>query len=373
MALEVELKLTLSPHHVESLKQQPLFRSEHIRELGTQRLGNTYYDTPDQQLTAHRVALRIRRKGEQLIQTLKSSGSSEAGLHSRHEWEWLLASEQLDYDLLKTAEWPKALHCETLQDKIQPVFSTDFNRTIWILDTLDQQGRTLKAEIALDQGMVTANGLEDPLCELELELLEGEATELVRFALELARHVPLYISDISKAERGYRLLDPESYSVTRQQPEFTSETSLEESFCALLQNELSLWPRYFEAWKFSRNWQYIPLALESLRNTCAFYETFTDIIPAEPDGVLDQLLTKLIRQVRDIDAWRRTALLADCSGSSWIEKHAERAASRMEVLLQTAEPGVLALLISEQLIEQSWRERWDEQKQLLAQRPLQEK
>ena len=155
MALEVELKLTLSPHHIESLKLQPLFRSKEIKELGTQVLKNTYYDTPDQQLSANKVALRIREKGDQLIQTLKSRGTSEAGMHSRHEWEWIIPDHQLDFAHLETAQWPKSLHCSDLQNSIIPVFSTDFTRTTWILDTVDHAGEPLKVEIALDQGEVT--------------------------------------------------------------------------------------------------------------------------------------------------------------------------------------------------------------------------
>jgi len=38
MATEIELKLTLSPHHIESLISQPLFRSRAIRALGSQEL-----------------------------------------------------------------------------------------------------------------------------------------------------------------------------------------------------------------------------------------------------------------------------------------------------------------------------------------------
>ncbi|MDO6514966.1 inorganic triphosphatase [Neptuniibacter sp. 2_MG-2023] len=370
MALEVELKLTLSPHHIESLKRQPLFRSQQIRELKTEQLGNTYYDTPDQLLTQHKVALRIRKKGEQLIQTLKSSGSSEAGLHSRNEWEWLLNSPELDFQLLASAEWPKALDSKTLQSNIAPIFTTNFQRTTWILDSLDSQGQVLKAEIALDQGTVTAAGKEDTICELEIELLEGNGSELVKFALKLAKHVPLYISDVSKAERGYRLLQPDNYEVHRTSAQLDADTSLEQAFIKLLKNELSLWPRYFEAWHFTNNWKFIPLALESLRNVSACYESFSSIIPAEPDGVIDKLLTKLIRQLRDIDAWRRTALLSGHKDNRWFKQQAEQAAARINVLLQTAEPGVLALLISEQLIEQTWRSRWNEHHKQLAKQTL---
>ncbi len=370
MAMEIELKLTLSPHHVGSLTSQPLFRSDAIKALGTQELKNTYFDTPDQLLTQHKVALRIREKGDQFIQTLKSSGISEAGLHSRKEWEWILPRPELDYQLLETAEWPAALKTPEAQAQISTAFTTDFTRTLWILDAQDYFGNPLKAEIALDQGAVRYAGREDPICELELELLEGEPTELIKFASDLAKRVPLYISDISKAERGYRLHTPDQYKVQRDRLSFPEDAAKEEIFCHLLMNELSLWPRYFEAWRFNRNWENITEALESLRNTDALFESFSDIIPVEPDGTISQLLIKLIRQLRDIDSWRRTAELTGRKDSIWHKEQAERAASRIDVLLQTAEPGLLALLLSMQLVNRSWRSRWSEQQEKLAQEPL---
>lgn len=370
MAAEVELKLTLSPHHVESLKLQPLFRSGIIKALGQQSLKNTYFDTPDQRLTQHKIALRIREKGDQLIQTLKTSGTTEAGLHSRQEWEWLLKSAELDYELLKTAEWPSELSAPEIQTSIEPIFTTDFTRTLWILDSIDFHGNPLKAEIALDQGKVSYKDREDSICELELELLEGDAGELIKFTADLAKHVPLYISDVSKAERGYRLHSPEDYVVNRQSVEIGEDDNKEDIFCKLLMNELNLWPRYIETWRFNRDWNNITLALESLRNIDALHETFSEIIPPDPEGIISQLLIKLIRQLRDLDSWRRAADLSGSHNTDWYQTQAERASSRVDVLLQTAQPGLLALLIAKQLVERSWRERWNEQHQSLAQQPL---
>jgi triphosphatase len=370
MAVEVELKLTLSPHHVDSLKSQPLFRSKAIKALGEQHLKNTYFDTPDQLLTQHKIALRIREKGTQLIQTLKTNGTTEAGLHSRKEWEWLLQAPQLDYDLLQSAEWPEALREPAVQASIGTVFSTDFTRTLWLLDTLDIHGNPLKAEIALDQGSVDYADKHDPICELELELLEGDPAELVRITAELAKHVPLLVSDVSKAERGYRLHNPEQYRVVRKAQQAAEEEPLEALFCRLLMNELSLWPRYFDAWHFTRDWDNITQALESLRNTDALYESFSSIIPPEPESTVSQLLIKLIRQLRDLDSWRRAAELTASQQSLWYQQQAEKAASRVDVLLQTAQPGLLALLIAQQLIERPWRQRWSTQHQQNAQEPL---
>lgn len=351
MALEVELKLTLSPHHVESLKLQPLLQSDKVTALGSQTLKNTYYDTPEHLLSQHKVALRIRQKGEQFIQTLKTLGTSEAGLHSRKEWEWVLPSADLDHDLLQSAEWPAVLASGDIQSAIDIAFHTDFTRTLWLLDTLDSQGNPLKAEIALDQGHVSYHGRTDPLCELELELLEGDAHELVNIALELARAVPLLISDISKAERGYRLHQASATPITRSDNDFSEDTTPDAVFGQLLAQELGLWTRCFETWKFAREHHYVLFALEALRNIGALYESFSDIAAIDLDGEINQRLLKLTRQLRDIDAWRRTAQLAGLSDHPRYQEQAQRAIARMEVLLQTTDPGILALLMANQLIQ----------------------
>ncbi len=46
-------------------------------------------------LANSQVALRIRRDGERLIQTLKSEGASVAGLSERNEFDWPLKSNRL--------------------------------------------------------------------------------------------------------------------------------------------------------------------------------------------------------------------------------------------------------------------------------------
>ncbi len=68
-------------------------------------------------------------------------------------------------------------------------------------------------EAALDLGKVVAGDNQEEICELELELRQGDAAALLELAAELAADLPLMPCDISKAERGYRLFDPNSYEV----------------------------------------------------------------------------------------------------------------------------------------------------------------
>ena len=44
-----------------------------------------YYDTDELDLARNKIAYRVRREGERLIATLKWSGKSEDGLHTREE------------------------------------------------------------------------------------------------------------------------------------------------------------------------------------------------------------------------------------------------------------------------------------------------
>jgi len=72
----------------------------------------------------------------------------------------------------------------------------------------------------MDQGSVQASQADDsnserflcelPLCELELELLDGDISHLWQLANQLCQATPLWLSDISKAERGYRLAIPDT-------------------------------------------------------------------------------------------------------------------------------------------------------------------
>ena len=94
MAKETEIKLRVSPESLATLCEHPVFATRNVGTWQTRELLNRYYDTDDFALANGQVALRIRRDGEQLIQTLKSKGASVAGLSERNEWDWYLKSNR---------------------------------------------------------------------------------------------------------------------------------------------------------------------------------------------------------------------------------------------------------------------------------------
>jgi inorganic triphosphatase YgiF len=199
--METELKLSLSEADLPRLLAHPLL----AQEGDTQRLLNTYFDTPDLALQQRRMAVRERLAGEQYLLTVKTAGQSQNGLSRRQEWEGPTTPGALQFDtLVDDAALTKDLM--GLRPNLQALFCTDFERRRWVIAHAGAQ-----IEMALDQGRIHVPGtdLSEPLLELELELLSGPESALMALA-EVLRQTPqgpvtLVPSDASKAQRGMAL------------------------------------------------------------------------------------------------------------------------------------------------------------------------
>lgn len=206
MLTETEIKLRLPDPLSVDPTALPLFTGRLSGGWQRVELLNQYFDTPELALDRAGYALRLRRDGDQIIQTFKGRGESLAGFSVRDEWDWYLDSDQLDLQLLAGLDLPEVLSPDTLS-RLQPLFRTDFLRTKGTLNwTFD--GRPVEVEVALDQGSAVAGERSSGICELELELRQGSPEALLAFALEVAEQLPMMPWDSAKAERGYRLLDP---------------------------------------------------------------------------------------------------------------------------------------------------------------------
>ena len=197
MIVETELKLHISPEHMQKLKRHPWLRSLSAARASTLKLYSIYYDTADLELRRSAMALRLRRVGKQFLQTLKGGGQVSAGLHQRNEWETPVPSGQLDFEALKACggELPHGV-----RSRLQPVFVTDFSRNMRLLDFEGAQ-----IELCMDSGEIRAGESSCPISELELELKSGSPQRLFELALALLDIVPLEVEHTSKAEYGYLL------------------------------------------------------------------------------------------------------------------------------------------------------------------------
>ena len=196
MAVETEIKLSLPPRAASGLDKHPLLAgSKPLR----QRLLNTYYDTPDLRLQRERIAVRYRKKGGQWLFTVKCAAPSAGGLARRNEWEVPGLPGEFDFSHVDDKKLRYLL--ESLRTELTPAFTTDFMRNAWIIEP--KAG--IRIELALDRGWIESNGRRAPICEVELELLEGNVDALFTAASALQTDLPLHPEVASKAERGYRL------------------------------------------------------------------------------------------------------------------------------------------------------------------------
>jgi len=195
MAEELEIKLSLTPV---ALNQAAEWLSAQTGvSIGAEKtLINRYYDTPAGDLNHQKVALRVRQAGDKYIQTLKTKGEFVDGAHRRQEWEWPLMGRELNIGLIADTPVGQDVNLAALQ----PVFETNFVRRIRMLE-----GSGTTIECVLDQGSILAGGQRRDLCELELELKQGDPGPLLDWARALAGRVPVFLNLISKAEQGYAL------------------------------------------------------------------------------------------------------------------------------------------------------------------------
>jgi len=200
MALETEIKLSLSASTARRLPAHRLLSdSKPLR----QKLVNTYYDTPDRRLQRKRLAVRYRQKGSEWLLTVKSDAPAPGGLAQRSEWEAPGQPGQFDFSHVDSPKLRRFL--EEALPELVPVFTTDFSRSLWVLTP--QEGT--RVEVALDRGKIVASDREEVICEVELELLDGNVGDLFAVALALQADLALHPASASKAERGYRLASDE--------------------------------------------------------------------------------------------------------------------------------------------------------------------
>lgn len=341
MVKETEIKLRASRATLAALREHPLLKKRNKSGWQRVELFNQYYDTPARELAGARVALRLRRDGEQYIQTLKSRGQSVAGLSERNEWDWYLAKPKLDLKKLDDSCWPASL-AELDKKTLQPLFTTDFVR-----DKAEIAWGRGKAKVvieaALDLGKVIAGEGEEEICELELELRQGEPAALLELACELAAELPLMPCDISKAERGYRLFDAGSYSLSLPAPQPSAEMPLDEAFAALAWHLLGASQRLAEQYRWSGHWSLLQDWLQQLVDLRALLASLGQAAPRASSRQLREQLDALLADWRPRlaagqldDSMRRNApalFAAELDGCRW---------------------GLLSLQLSHWLLNRGW-------------------
>lgn len=200
MSKEVELKLLFTQKHQNELIN--FFNNlKNSQLVNTNTLQNRYFDTADLALRAVDMGLRVRCCEGQSEQTIKTKGNLMGGLHSRLEYNVNIQGGEPQLSLFPEQIWRNTnINVDNIQQHLQCLFNTDFERTTWHVSFNNSV-----IEIAIDIGDIVTRNKKEKICELELELLSGEARDLIELAIMVAKDVPVRLGYASKAKRGYKL------------------------------------------------------------------------------------------------------------------------------------------------------------------------
>ena len=341
MQKETEIKLRVSRETLAALREHPLLKKRNKSGWERHELMNQYFDTPERDLARAKVALRLRRDGEEVIQTLKTRGQSVAGLSERNEYDWHLPKAKLDLKKLDGECWPEAL-AELDKKTLKAIFTTDFVRER--AEIAWGRGKSkVVIEAALDLGHVVVGKQKEEICELELELREGEPAALLELAAELAMTLPLMPCDISKAERGYRLHDAGSYALSLPAPQLTAETPLDDAFAALSWHLLGSSQRLAEQYRFNGHWRLLQDWVESLAELRALLSSLGQAAPRQSTHDLRLALDALLED------WRPLV-------QAGLDDEDVRKAAPEQFLEELQDPrwGLFSLNTSRWLLARSW-------------------
>ncbi|WP_380783451.1 CHAD domain-containing protein [Sphingomonas sp. R86520] len=217
---EIELKLEIELAAMDAFRANAVLAGTAFKDV--EQLS-TYFDTPQHDLRKAKISLRVRKIGERHVQTVKVSGSAAAGLFARPEWERDIAGPLPELD----AESPiRTLVGADILARIVPAFTVTVTRRQWLIE---QDGGTV--ELVADTGFVAVGERTTAISEIELELKSGPPTAIFSLARLLDRDVALRLGVLTKAERGYRLMEAAILGAEKaERLELASDATVAEAF-----------------------------------------------------------------------------------------------------------------------------------------------
>lgn len=309
---EIELKLALPTGDTSSLSKRlaglpVLARRKPIR----QNLHSVYYDTPQQILRHKRIALRLRRVGDeaspQWLQTLKTGNRDDSALSRRGEWEAPVPSATLALNVLQATPWSNFDPDGTVFQALTPIFSTTFERTSWTVRRRD--GSVI--EVALDIGQIVAGEKRAPICELELELKAGQPAALFELAQQIAATIAVLPANVSKAERGYSLTrDGFDMPLGAQPPKLSKQLSVSAAAGRVLREMFCQFTTNLNALRHSDDPEVVHQARVGWRRFKSSLRLFKPVLAANaaPSWQALQPMLSFLGELRDIDVARAETL-----------------------------------------------------------------
>jgi inorganic triphosphatase YgiF len=221
MGVEMELKFRVPARGLQGLAkaQIPGGRAD-AREESQQ--VSTYFDTAKHKLKRHGLSLRVRKKGDKHIQTIKTVAGASFG---RGEWETEIEGNTPDFGKVDGTPLQQ-FASKKLLHRLKPIFETSVHRVIVPVRT-----RRSEIELAVDRGSLIAGRRSRPIEELELELKTGRVADLFRLAKSVERKLGAELYFRTKSERGYELVSGKHDQAVFAEPiELRDEMTAEDAF-----------------------------------------------------------------------------------------------------------------------------------------------
>lgn len=286
MADEIELKLELTADGADAMESSG-FLPDHSK-IAAQR--SIYFDTADQRLAKAGLSLRIRRSGRTRVQTVKADGASAAGLFVRSEWERAVKDDIPILD--DTTPIPALLGKRT--SALAPAFEVKIKRRTWTLSEGEAQ-----IEMVLDRGEAVAGDRQAPICEIELELKDGDPAALFALARRIDAVAPVRLGVQTKAERGYRLTGPIATVFKAEAVTLASDLTAAQAFQHIAQSCLRQFRLNEDALLIDRNAAALHQARVSLRRLRSAFSIFKPVIGGDESARLGDDLRWLSGELGD--------------------------------------------------------------------------
>jgi triphosphatase len=295
---EIELKLEVAPSELEKILTHPLL-SERPDGSTTQTLHSTYFDTPNHALQQAGISLRVRRNGDQRIQTIKAARSPDGIALSRSEWEHEVDSDSPDYILAEETDLKPLIEHS---DSIQPVFRVTTLRT---LHNVAFESSII--EIAADDSTVEGKERTVSFGELELELKNGTPADLFHLAPTLSAATPLRLSFKTKAERGFEAVSGEQPTRVKALPvvlkrRMTSAAAFQRVGASCLQHLMANEAIVRRAPQADAVHQ-MRVALRRLRAAITLFKTVVEDERRDPIRAKLKWMANVLGEARDLDVY----------------------------------------------------------------------
>lgn len=203
MATEIEMKLSVPNEDIlNRILEDPELTQYMKDDYETRHMCSTYYDTADGALSQRKWTLRLRDEGGHTVAAFKTANmSDDAGFFTRNEWQCSAENIIEAIPLLIDQGAPRELKSLLKGTPLVATCGAEFDRKAAYLFMDDG----VRIEMAGDLGYLFSGDKKEPICELELELLYGDAASLPPLCEQLMENYDILEEKRSKYQRAKAL------------------------------------------------------------------------------------------------------------------------------------------------------------------------